>query len=82
MKDRYVVAESFEWQNYILLLHFASTPIGKEFNMNLALDVDLGNAGYSHEPLVKQRQMAVLRLPYGKPSFANTSFTNNCLLQS
>jgi hypothetical protein len=35
----------------MLLLHLASIPIGKEFNMNLAMGVDLGNAGESHKAL-------------------------------
>ena len=55
----------------------ASTPIGKEFNMHLAMVVGLGNPGDSHEPLTGYRQMAVRILSYGKPAC-----TGKFLLQS
>jgi len=56
---------------------FSFAPIGKEFNMHIAMVVSLGTAGGCQEPLTESRQMAVILSPYGKPDCAC-----NCLLQS
>jgi hypothetical protein len=73
-EDRYVVIELSEDLGNKLLLLFALAPIGKEFNMHLAMVVGLGNPGDSNEPLTGYRQMAVRILSYGKPACTGKFF--------
>ena len=50
-EDKYVAIERSEDPGNKLLLLFSLAPIGKEFNMHIAMVVSLGNTGGFHEPL-------------------------------
>ena len=50
----------------MVLILLVLSLICKEFGMNFAKFLGLENAGRSNVPQSKQRQMAVLTLPYGK----------------
>jgi hypothetical protein len=63
--------------SYKILVLVVLSPICKEFGVNLAMFVGLGNAGGSNVPQWWQRQMAVLALPHGK-----TCRTGNWVLKS
>jgi hypothetical protein len=63
--------------SYTILILVVLSPICKEFGMQLAKFVGLGNAGGSNVPQWYQCQMAVLALPDGK-----TYRTGNWVLKS